>query len=129
MKKSIILLLGLVLLFAIPTLASTPENENAPAQTSEDQQFMGLATLSEEELMEIEGNHVIYETNEPDDHIIYIIELKGYQGYIIVYNDGSAIIYGVNPVNPNDGSIGDLQNIYIHNFNPLNLDSYIQQKK
>ncbi len=58
MKKSIILLLGLVLLFAIPTLASTPEDENAPAMTSEDQQFMGLTTISEEELMGIEGNVV-----------------------------------------------------------------------
>jgi hypothetical protein len=55
MKKSIILLLGLVLLFAIPILASTSTNENAPVPTSEDQQFMGLTTLSEEELMEIIG--------------------------------------------------------------------------
>ncbi|MCR4422904.1 MAG: hypothetical protein NUV32_10590 [Exilispira sp.] len=56
MKKSIILLLGLVLLFAIPVFASTPENENAPAVASEDQQFIGLTTLSEEELVGITGN-------------------------------------------------------------------------
>jgi len=56
MKNSIILLLGLVLLFAIPALASTPENENAPAMTNEDQQFIGLTTISEEELIEIYGN-------------------------------------------------------------------------
>ncbi len=63
MRKSIILLLGLVLLFAIPALASTPENENMPAPTSEDQQFMGLAALSEEELINITGNQLII--NDP----------------------------------------------------------------
>ena len=41
---------------AIPAFASEPTNENAPAMTSDDQQFMGLTTLSEEELMEISGN-------------------------------------------------------------------------
>jgi len=56
MKKSIILLLGLVLLFAIPALASTPENENAPVPTSEDQQFMDLTQLSEDQMIEINGN-------------------------------------------------------------------------
>jgi hypothetical protein len=43
----------------IPTLASTPTNENTPAVASEDQQFMGLTTLSEEELMGIDGNSLI----------------------------------------------------------------------
>jgi hypothetical protein len=41
---------------AIPTFASTPENENAPAMTSGDQQFMGLTQLSEEDLFTIIGN-------------------------------------------------------------------------
>jgi len=57
MKKSIILLLGLVLLFAIPTLASTPTNENAPAQTSEDQQFLDLLIISTDELIELDGGY------------------------------------------------------------------------
>jgi hypothetical protein len=58
MKKTIIIFLAMVFFMAIPTLASTPENENAPAMTSEDQQFMGLTQLSEEELLDIIGNYI-----------------------------------------------------------------------
>jgi hypothetical protein len=43
---------------AIPELASTPENENAPAVASEDQQFLDLNILSEEELIEIYVNAI-----------------------------------------------------------------------
>jgi predicted ATP-grasp superfamily ATP-dependent carboligase len=123
MKKSIILLLGLVLLFAIPALASTPENENAPAMTSEDQQFMGLTTLSEEELMGVEGNHVIYETTKPDDYIIYILDPGGNEGYIIVYNDGHASGHNIIMV-LQDGTYKTVD-IYIPNFHPSNLNTIL----
>jgi hypothetical protein len=48
----------MVFFIAIPALASTPENENAPAVASEDQQFMGLTQLSEEECVNILGQVV-----------------------------------------------------------------------
>jgi hypothetical protein len=65
MKKNIIIILAMVFFIAIPSLASTPTNENMPVPTSEDQQFMGLKTLSEEELIEIIGNVVFHEENDP----------------------------------------------------------------
>jgi hypothetical protein len=46
----------MVFFIAIPALASTPEDENAPAMTSEDQQFMGLTQLSENQMIKINGN-------------------------------------------------------------------------
>jgi hypothetical protein len=80
MKNSIIFLLGLVLLFSIPTLASTPENENAPAMTSEDQQFMGLTQLSEEELMKISGNIILDQTTgEPPTNTIVIYDYETHE--------------------------------------------------
>ena len=56
MKKTIIIILAMLFFIAIPALASTPTNENAPVPTSEDQQFMGLTQLTEEELLDIFGN-------------------------------------------------------------------------
>ncbi len=56
MKRSITILLALIVLFAMPVLASTPEQENAPL-ASEDELFLGeMSQLSEEELINIEGN-------------------------------------------------------------------------
>ncbi|MCR4422922.1 MAG: hypothetical protein NUV32_10680 [Exilispira sp.] len=58
MKRSIIILIALVLFISLPVFASTPEEENAPAATSEDSMFMDLTQLSEEELMRVEGNAI-----------------------------------------------------------------------
>jgi hypothetical protein len=56
MKRSIIILIALVLLVSLPVFASTPTQENAPAATSEDTMFLDMMQLSEEELMGVEGS-------------------------------------------------------------------------
>ncbi len=56
MKRSIIILLALIVLVGMPVLASTPEQENTPLD-SEDELFLGqMSQLSEEDLIEIIGN-------------------------------------------------------------------------
>ena len=49
-------MLALIAFFALPTLASTPQPENAPAPTSEDTMFLGWQLLSDEELINIFGD-------------------------------------------------------------------------
>jgi hypothetical protein len=66
MKKTIIIILAMLFFIAIPAFASTPENENAPVPTSEDQQFMGLTQLTEEELLDIIGNVITGSDSCPD---------------------------------------------------------------
>lgn len=56
MKRYIIILIALVLIISLPVFASTPTQENAPAATSEDELFLDMMQLSEEELMGVEGN-------------------------------------------------------------------------
>ncbi|MCR4422913.1 MAG: hypothetical protein NUV32_10635 [Exilispira sp.] len=56
MKRSIIILIALVLLTSLSVFASTPEEENAPVATSEDAMFLDMTQLSEVDLMGIEGN-------------------------------------------------------------------------
>jgi len=56
MKRTIIILIALILIVSLPVFASTPEEENAPAATSEDSMFMDLTQLSEEELTLANGN-------------------------------------------------------------------------
>ena len=89
---------------AIPSLASTQENENAPVPTSEDQQFMGLTTLSEEELMGIEGNKLaLY------DAYYYVGVVRGVDGNydkgiwkdMIILYDGNGNVYGIMDHNGN----------------------------
>ena len=57
MKKTIIIILAMLFFIAIPAFASTPENENAPAPTSEDQQFLDLLIISTDELIELDGGY------------------------------------------------------------------------
>jgi hypothetical protein len=81
MKKTIIIILAMLFFIAIPILASTPENENAPVPTSEDQQFMGLTQLSEEDLLTIIGNvitsdSITYDTEQCTPEMMKIRELE-----------------------------------------------------
>ncbi|MCR4422861.1 MAG: hypothetical protein NUV32_10365 [Exilispira sp.] len=62
------------LFIAIPALASTPTNENAPTIASEDQKFLGLTTLSEEQLTNIKGDA----ETVTDQTLIYIPQTKTY---------------------------------------------------
>ncbi len=65
MKRSIIISVALIVLFAMPVLASTPEQENAPL-ASEDELFLGeMSQLSEEELINIVGN-IVNSGTQPD---------------------------------------------------------------
>lgn len=75
MKNCFILLIGLIVLFSMPVFASTPQQENAPAPSSEDTMFLGLEQVSEEELLEIIGDVVFHEENDPvtKDTVIRIL--------------------------------------------------------
>jgi len=55
-KGTIIILIALILFISLPVFASTPVEENAPASTSENELFLYMTQLSEEELLKIEGN-------------------------------------------------------------------------
>lgn len=92
-----------------------------------DGDFTRLQQVSDEQMAQVEGNHVIYEPTEPDNAIIYIINLGGSQGWIYVYNNGDAEIIGINTVNP-DGTVGHLVNVYIHNFHPKNLNDFLKPR-
>jgi len=109
MKRSIIILIALVLIVSLPVFASTPTQENAPTATSEDGMFLDMAQLSEEELMGVEGNKVVFE-DAVVDHIIIgsynndvkhdIIVEYGQNGYVILEWNG----FTITDVN-HDGSI------------------------
>ncbi|MFN3411794.1 MAG: hypothetical protein ACK4YF_06535 [Exilispira sp.] len=65
MKRSIIILLSLTILLAMPVLAEAPSQENAPL-AGEGQLFLGeLSQLSEEELIDILGN-LYYSVEDPE---------------------------------------------------------------
>jgi hypothetical protein len=66
MKRSIIILIALVLIISLPVFASTPEEENAPTATSEDGMFLDMTQLSEEELMAIIGNVIKDDGSSPE---------------------------------------------------------------
>jgi len=55
MKRSIIILIALVIFMAVPVLASTPEQENAPIADEEYIFLLDLTQLSEEQLINIFG--------------------------------------------------------------------------
>jgi hypothetical protein len=74
MKRSIIILIALVLIISLPVFASTPEEENAPTATSEDGMFLDMTQLSEEELNKILGN-IVNSGTQPD-----IFQEAGTQG-------------------------------------------------
>ncbi len=121
MKRNIIILIALIVLFAMPVLAKPMAMVTNPLV---DDGFM-LDELNDEELIKVEGNHVIYDSTLPDNQIVWKGKIGG--GYIYVFNDGSAIIVGEYPVNE-DGSFGNPQTTYIHNYNPTNLSDYIIKK-
>ncbi len=91
-----------------------------------DDGFM-LPELNDEQLIKVEGNHVIYDSTVPDNYVIYVLHF-GSGGYAYVYNDGHAEFYGIMEVKP-DGSMVRIDHLYIANFNPTNLDLYIKQSK
>lgn len=66
MKRSIIILVALIVLFAIPVLAEAPEQENAPSPTLDDLKS-GLFELSNDELASIDGqvSQSFYDINKP----------------------------------------------------------------
>ncbi len=111
---------------AVPVFASTPEQESAPVM-NEDEEFNDFLVLEDNILAIIEGNYVIYLSTEPDKYIVFRQKF-GNGGYIIVYNDGSAIVVGQYPVNE-DGSFGKPDTFYYHNFNITNLNDYIKKQK
>ncbi|MCR4421547.1 MAG: hypothetical protein NUV32_03600 [Exilispira sp.] len=61
MKRSIIILIALVLIVSLPVFASTPTEENAPTATSEDTMFLDMTQINEEELTHIFGQVQIAE--------------------------------------------------------------------
>jgi len=61
MKRSIIILIALVLFISLPVFTSAPTQENTPMKTIEHGMFLDMTQLSEEELMGIEGNRTIIE--------------------------------------------------------------------
>lgn len=123
MKKAIIILMAMVVLCSMPVLAKPMVMVTNPLL---DNGFM-LSELNDEELIKVEGNHIIYEPTEVDNHIVYIIH-SGSGGYGIVYNDGHAEFYGIKEVKP-DGSIVIIDHLYIPNYNPTNLNLFIKQSK
>ncbi|MCR4421546.1 MAG: hypothetical protein NUV32_03595 [Exilispira sp.] len=56
MKRTIIILIALVLFISLPVFASTPEEENAPVPTSEDGLFLDMTQLTEDQMIDIYGN-------------------------------------------------------------------------
>ena len=56
MKRSIILLMALIVLCAMPILASTPEQAMVLIVDEGDGEFSGLEQVSDEQLVEVEGN-------------------------------------------------------------------------
>ncbi len=69
MKKSLIILVALIVLFAMPAFASTPQPENTPTPTEEDTTFLGLEQLSEEQMLEIMGLAIVFEGVKLDQAI------------------------------------------------------------
>ncbi|MFN3411509.1 MAG: hypothetical protein ACK4YF_05065 [Exilispira sp.] len=66
MKRSIIILLSLIVLWVVPVLASTPCQENAPMASQEDSLFLlDISQISEEELNKIIGN-IVNSGTQPD---------------------------------------------------------------
>ena len=56
MKRSIIFLMALIVLCAMPILASTPEQDMVLIVDEGDGDFSGLEQVSDEQLVEVEGN-------------------------------------------------------------------------
>jgi len=90
MKRSIIILIALILIVSLPVLASTPTQENAPNATSEDTMFLDMTQLSEEELMAISGNVIkddgsspegAFESEDISDYEYYLRDKARYELY------------------------------------------------
>ena len=56
MKRSIIFLMALIVLCAMPVLAGTPEQDMVLIVDEGDGEFSGLEQVSDEQLVEVEGN-------------------------------------------------------------------------
>ena len=56
MKSSIIFLMALIVLCALPVFASTPEQDMVLIVDEGDGEFSGLEQVSDEQLVEVEGN-------------------------------------------------------------------------
>ncbi|HPO60558.1 MAG TPA: hypothetical protein PLN45_03320 [Exilispira sp.] len=56
MKRSIIFLMALIVLCAFPVFASTPEQDMVLIVDEGDGEFSGLEQVSDEQLVEVEGN-------------------------------------------------------------------------
>ena len=77
MKRSIILLMALIVLCAMPILASTPEQDMVLIVDEGDGDFSGLEQVSDEQMGEIFGNMI------PDDY--HLIEQEYTQSAIEFY--------------------------------------------
>ena len=77
MKRSIILLMALIVLCALPVLASTPEQDMVLIVDEGDEDFSGLEQVSDEQMGEIFGNMI------PDDY--HLIEQEYTQSAIEFY--------------------------------------------
>ena len=77
MKRSIIFLMTLIVLCALPVLASTPEQDMVLIVDEGDGDFSGLEQVSDEQMGEIFGNMI------PDDY--HLIEQEYTQSAIEFY--------------------------------------------
>jgi hypothetical protein len=84
MKRTIIILIALVLFISLPVFASTPTEENAPAATNEDaKEMIDIMTLSDNELQNVKGEGWV-SIEDPNFH-------GGMFGGISVYEQGIVI--------------------------------------
>jgi hypothetical protein len=116
MKRTIIILIALVLFVSLPVFASTPTEENAPIPTSEDGMFLDFIILNEEEMIYINGQYAYFDSNPlliPDEWVNTTI--------IVVYNNnGSTTIYEAYDYN-NDGIIDEIVDAtYLKNYKNKN---------
>ncbi len=90
-------LMALIVLCAMPILASTPEQDMVLIVDEDDGEFSGLEQVSDEEMAQVEGDRVVFEDVVPKSVSVSNLEwhditvVYGSNGYAIIDWNGQVI--------------------------------------